>query len=158
MLAAVLWRRPWVLTWVIVTDLVADGSSHLVRRLFDRDRPNVVDPEPAPLLDVPDDPAFPSGHASTSFACAAMLAWLTPLPRVPLFALAVLVASSRVWVGAHYPLDIVGGAALGLAVATALRPLAEGRRRSAPGPRAGRSRSRFRDRRTERSDREPRST
>jgi undecaprenyl-diphosphatase len=81
-------------------------------------------------VNVPGDPALPSGHASTSFACAAVLAWWTPLPAVQLFAVAALVAFSRVYVGAHYPLDAVAGAALGLAVATALRLLGEGRRRS----------------------------
>ncbi len=78
--------------------------------------------------------SFPSGHAATSFACAALLAWLTPLPKVALFGLAALIAFSRVYVGVHYPLDVLGGAALGLAIATALRLLATGRRRSDPAP------------------------
>jgi undecaprenyl-diphosphatase len=157
-LAALTWRRPQILAWVIVADLLADGASHLLRRVIGRDRPPVDNPEPPALVNVPGDPAFPSGHASTSFACAAILAWLTPLPPVPLFAVAALVAFSRVYVGAHYPLDALGGAALGLAVATALRLLAEGRRRSGPMLPPGRSRFRSRARRTERSDREPRST
>ncbi len=128
-LAALTWRRPAILAWVIAADLLADGASHGLRRLVGRDRPPVHDPEPTPLVNVPGDAAFPSGHAATSFACAAVLAWLTPLAAVPLFVLAVLVAFSRVYVGVHFPLDAVGGAALGLAVATALRLLAEARRR-----------------------------
>ena len=75
--------------------------------------------------------SFPSGHSATSFACAALLAWLTPLPKVPLYALAALIAFSRVYTGVHYPLDVLGER-LRLAVATALRRLVEGRRRSAP--------------------------
>jgi undecaprenyl-diphosphatase len=157
-LAALTWRRPAILAWVIAADLIADGLSQLLRRLIGRDRPHLVDPDPAPLLSVPGDPAFPSGHASTSFACAAVLAWLTPLPRVPLFSLAALIAFSRVYVGAHYPLDLIGGAVLGLLVATTLRLLAEAPRRSGPATPAGRSRFRFPARRTERSDRGPRST
>jgi undecaprenyl-diphosphatase len=157
-LAALTWRRPAILAWVIATDLLADGASHVLRRLIGRDRPHLVDPDPEPLLAVSGDPALPSGHAATSFACAAMLAWLTPLRPIPLFALATLVASSRVYVGAHYPLDIVSGAVLGLVVATALRLLAEGRRQSVRARPPVQSRFRFRARRTGRSDREPRST
>jgi membrane-associated phospholipid phosphatase len=128
-LAALMWRRPAILAWVVAADLLADGASHGLRRLIGRDRPPVDDPDPAPLVDVPGDAALPSGHAATSFACAAMLAWLTPLAAVPLFIVAGVVAFSRVYVGVHYPLDAVGGAALGLAVATALRLLAAARRR-----------------------------
>jgi undecaprenyl-diphosphatase len=135
--AAILWRRPEVFALVFVAYLVADTSSHVLRRLFDRDRPPVANPDPEPLVRVPSDPAFPSGHASTSFACAATLAWVTPLRPEPLFLVAALVASSRVYVGVHYPLDAVGGALLGLAVATALRLLVEARRRSAPAPPRG---------------------
>jgi undecaprenyl-diphosphatase len=64
-----------------------------------------------------------------------VLAWLTPLPKVPLFVLAALIAFSRVYNGVHYPVDVLGGAALGLLVATALRLLAGARRRSAPAQR-----------------------
>ena len=133
--AAILWRRPSIVAWVLAGDLIADLTAYGLRVAIDRDRPPLRFPEPHALVGVPNNPSFPSGHSATSFACAALLAWLTPLPKVPLFALAALIASSRVYNGVHYPLDVVAGAALGLAVATALRLLAGARRRSAPAPR-----------------------
>ena len=134
-LATLLWRRLSIFLFVLSGDLLAGLASSGLRQATGRERPPHRFPDPRPLVDVPVTDSFPSGHAATSFACAALLAWLTPLPKVPLFALAALIAFSRVYNGVHYPLDVLGGAALGLAVATALRLLAEARRRSAPAPR-----------------------
>jgi undecaprenyl-diphosphatase len=134
-LAAVYWRRPAIFLYVALADLVAGVSGALLRQAIGRERPPLRFPEPHPLVHVPGNPSFPSGHAATSFACAATLAWLTPLSPIALYALATLIAFSRVYVGVHYPLDVIGGAALGLGVATALRQLVEARRRSAQRPR-----------------------
>jgi undecaprenyl-diphosphatase len=136
-LAVLLWRRPAIFMYVLAGDVLADAMSYALRYAIGRDRPPLHFEEPRPLVHVPMNPSLPSGHAATSFACAALLAWLTPLPRVPLFVLAALIAFSRVYDGVHYPLDVVGGAALGLLVATALRLLAEALRRSERGQRAG---------------------
>ena len=61
---------------------------------------------------------FVSGHATVAFACAATLApYLGPRGRAVGYALATTVGLARVVVGAHLPLDVVGGAALGLLLA-----------------------------------------
>ncbi len=61
---------------------------------------------------------FVSGHSTVAFACAAVLSPYLSRPwRVGVYSLAVVVALSRVVVGAHFPLDVVGGAALGLMLA-----------------------------------------
>jgi undecaprenyl-diphosphatase len=72
--------------------------------------------------------SFPSGHAATSFACATVLSAYAPRYRVPFFALATLIALSRIYNGMHYPTDVLAGAVLG--VLTALLLLARVRRRS----------------------------
>ena len=136
-LAVLLWRRPAIFMYVLAGEVLADATSYALRYAIGRDRPPVRFAEPHALVHVPANPSFPSGHAATSFACATLLAWLTPLPRVPLFVLAALIAFSRVYDGVHYPLDVVGGAVLGLLVATALRLLAEALRRSEQGQQAG---------------------
>ena len=59
---------------------------------------------------------FPSGHAQNAAAIWTFLALQTKRPRlwiVLAFALVVLVSLSRVYVGAHYPFDVVGGAVFG---------------------------------------------
>jgi undecaprenyl-diphosphatase len=136
-LAVLVWRRPAIFMYVLAGEVLADAMSYALRYAIGRDRPPVRFPEPRALVHIPANPSFPSGHAATSFACATLLAWLTPLPGVPLFALAALIAFSRVYDGVHYPLDVVGGAVLGLLVATALRLLAGALRRSEQGPQAG---------------------
>lgn len=126
------WSRPWLWTRVGAAILLAESMSGALKYAFERDRPPVSRPIPEPLLETPSTFSFPSGHATVAFACATVLALAVPRLRWPLFALAALVAWSRVYVGVHYPGDVLAGAALGVAIATALRMLAEALRRSGP--------------------------
>jgi undecaprenyl-diphosphatase len=134
---AVIWRRPWFLVALLAADFAADGLSYALRQAIGRERPPLVYPEPKPLVDVPHNGAFPSGHASTAFACATVLAWASPPLRVPAFVLAAAIAWSRVYVGVHWPLDVLGGAVLGVLVATALLMLAANPPRSRRARQAG---------------------
>ena len=134
---AIALRRPWLFPFVALAVLLADAVSLGLKNVFDVERPSVRYPEPEPLVTTPTDLSFPSGHAATSFAGALLLARAAPRLAVPLFGLAAAIAFSRVYVGVHYPLDVIGGAVLGLALATALLPLGRVLRRSRPAPRAG---------------------
>jgi membrane-associated phospholipid phosphatase len=120
---ALIWRRPWLLVLLLAADFVADGLSLALRQAIGRDRPPLVYPEPKALVAVPHTGAFPSGHASSAFACATVLAWASPRLRAPALVLAAAIAWSRVYVGVHWPLDVLGGAVLGVLVATALLKL-----------------------------------
>ena len=121
---ALIWRRPWLLVVLLASDFIADGLSLALRQAIGRDRPPLVYPEPKPLVHVPHTGAFPSGHSSAAFACATVLAWASPRLRIPAFVLAAAIAWSRVYVGVHWPLDVLGGAVLGVLVSTILLRLA----------------------------------
>jgi undecaprenyl-diphosphatase len=114
--------------------LVADGAAELLasalKALVGRRRPAVDRLGPAVS-----SPSFPSGHTSTSVACALVLAAYVPRLRGPLYVLAALIAFSRLYNGDHYPLDVAGGVVLGLLTARLL--LGAIRRRSRPGWRPG---------------------
>ena len=131
------WSRPWLWTRVGAAILIAESISGALKELFERDRPAVADPDPETLVELPATFSFPSGHATVSFACATTLALAVPRLAVPLYALAVLISFSRVYVGVHYPLDVLAGALLGVGIAIALRMLATALRRSAPPMRQG---------------------
>jgi undecaprenyl-diphosphatase len=129
---AILWRRPWLLAGVVGADAVADLLAALGKALVHRHRPNVHQLGPGTSTH-----SFPSGHSATSFACATMLAAAAPRLRVLLYALAALIAFSRLYNGDHFPLDVLAGSVLGLLLATALLRLAAVRRRSPRAQRPG---------------------
>lgn len=89
----------------------------LFKETFDRARPPFAGIEAVGI--VPASASFPSGHAATAFAAAVAVGLVHPRLRRPLLALAVLVALSRVYLGVHYVLDVLAGAALGAGVGVA---------------------------------------
>jgi membrane-associated phospholipid phosphatase len=88
----------------------------LIKEIVDRVRPALADPAVNALVATPPSPSFPSGHTATAFAAAIAVGAFHPRLRWPLLALAALVGLSRVYLGVHYALDVVAGAALGTAI------------------------------------------
>lgn len=123
--------------FVAATSVVASLVNSGLKYAAGRERPPSIVLEPEPLMEVPTTSSFPSGHAMSSFACAYVLARLAPRLAVPAFVLASAIAVSRVYVGVHYPLDILVGAVLGVPLAIALLKLLTSLRRSPRAPPAG---------------------
>lgn len=121
----------------------ADVLALAVKVGVERPRPTKTIPEADPLLGA-SGWSFPSGHAATAFAGAVALTYLWREGAPFFFLLAAAIAFSRVYVGVHYPGDVIAGAALGAVVGLAWvaalrlpRRSAEARRRSEADPPAG---------------------
>jgi undecaprenyl-diphosphatase len=112
------WRLAAALVLVVPLKLAAERMAKL---LVERERPGTTVPD-AILRGVhPAGLSFVSGHAIITFAVAGLLALV--LPRrwaIVTLVLATLNGVARVYLGAHNPLDVVGGAAIGLAIAAVL--------------------------------------
>jgi undecaprenyl-diphosphatase len=88
-----------------------------ISNAVDRTRPFVAHPHSHLLVSHARDAGFPSDHATGAFAMA-MALWLYDRTIGAIcFVLAAIVAFARVYVGVHYPGDVVGGALIGMAVA-----------------------------------------
>ena len=131
---AVVWRRWGVLLLTVAAVAIADLAARGLKTVVDVERPSTRYAVPKPLVARPHDHSFPSGHTATSFAAATMLTMFAPRLAPAWFVLALAIGYSSVYVGVHFPLDVVGGAVLGVIVALAVD--AVGRRRI--GSHAGR--------------------
>jgi undecaprenyl-diphosphatase len=102
---------------IMVVPILAGVTNSLLKEAFARARPDIV-----PHLDSIGNLAYPSGHASNAMAffllAALMLAIKRPLLwRSAAVALALLIGTSRIMLGVHWPSDVLGGWLWGAAFA-----------------------------------------
>jgi undecaprenyl-diphosphatase len=102
-----------------VSALVALGLGQLIGKAFPRPRP-YLSHAVNQLIPRSLDTSFPSDHAILGFAVAVMVWRYNRRVGTALLVLATLLAVARVFVGAHYPSDVFGGAVLGALTSVAL--------------------------------------
>ena len=108
----------------VAAALLALGVNQVVGHVVARPRPFRTHPGVHVLLSRSADSSFPRDHAAAAFAIAVVAVAVRPRLGWVLLVAALMVAYARVYVGAHYPGDVGGGAVVGAVVAAlVLRPL-----------------------------------
>ncbi|MGH7651467.1 MAG: undecaprenyl-diphosphatase [Gemmatimonadaceae bacterium] len=107
-----------------VSGVLALGLGQILGHAFPRDRPYLAHRVSLLITHSPDT-SFPSDHTTLAFAIAIMVWHFNRRAGVTLFIFGVLVTVARVFVGAHYPGDVIGGAVLGGVTSVILLRLAE---------------------------------
>lgn len=92
-------------------------NNELLKRLVERPRPYDAFSDLEPLVGPPGGSSFPSGHTGAAFAFSWVVFRTQPKKYgIPALILAALMGISRLYVGVHYPTDVLGGMITGIAI------------------------------------------
>lgn len=101
----------------LLASFIAWALAEILKQVFHTPRPYDLNHLATFTATLPTDPGFPSGHAAMAFGLAVTI-WLHDRKIGVLFiVMAALVAWGRVLANVHYPIDVVGGALIGITVA-----------------------------------------
>lgn len=112
------WRDAGRLALALVTTVVL--TDYALKPVVDRARPYFMTPEIHVMVERPSNSSFPSGHAATAVAGAVVLTAVLPSGLAIWWLLAIGIGYSRVYLGVHFPFDVIAGAFVGGATAEAV--------------------------------------
>lgn len=95
----------------------------IIRRVFFRPRPFVYNPVNLLISHSANEPSFPSGHASFYFALSTIIYGYNKGFGILFYISSLIIVASRVFVGIHWPSDIIAGAILGIVIGLILNKL-----------------------------------
>lgn len=121
-------KHLWFFLYFILTLTVAGLiTSAILKPLFQRPRPDISNPqqvvivrEKPALVAFANDYSFPSGHATIAFTGAYLLSKRKRGNLLAFYTFALLTGFSRIYLGKHYPLDVLAGALVGYTIAAFL--------------------------------------
>ncbi|MBR5565144.1 MAG: phosphatase PAP2 family protein [Roseburia sp.] len=96
-------------------------NNMIIKNIVARPRPYRMIETLTILIPEPGEYSFPSGHTSSSFAAGVVLYLMLPKKYgIPAMVLAFLIGISRLYVGVHYPTDVLGGMVMGTLIAVSV--------------------------------------
>ncbi len=109
------WRKRFYDAFLVALSLIVSRLfiTELIRFFYHRPRPFLATPEITTLISKTAEASFPSGHATFFFALATAIYFVRRKWFVYFLAGAAVMGVARVFVGVHYPFDIVAGGILG---------------------------------------------
>jgi len=110
------WRRKlYDFSLVAISLLLARGLiTQTIRFFYHRPRPYIANPDILTFIDKTNEASFPSGHSTFFFALATAIYFVRPKWFYYFLTGAIIMGIARVFVGVHYPLDILAGAIIGV--------------------------------------------
>ncbi len=112
------WARKEKRLAIFLTAGIIAGAvfTYPLKFLIDRQRPYEQLDAARLLTPFENDPSFPSGHTEMSFLAATIVSQFHPGYSKYLYGFSLIVALSRIYVGVHFPIDVIGGAIIGIVI------------------------------------------